>query len=87
MFLMSTIQNPNDNTVKILSQIPFLTPAFMMIRIPVQRPEWWEIALSITTLVLTIIIVIKISSKIFRLAMLMYGKRPTLKEIVRLVRS
>src|SRR5579883_2520011 len=86
MFLINETQNPNDLTMKILSQIPLFTPAFMMIRIPVQSPEWWEIALSLTTLILTIAIVIKISSKIFRLAMLMYGKRPTLKEIVRLAR-
>ena len=87
MFIMSALQNPNDKLLVILSQIPLLTPSFMMIRIPNQLPELWEIALSITTLLLTIALVIKVSSKVFRIAMLMYGKRPTLKEIVRFARE
>jgi ABC-2 type transport system permease protein len=87
VFIFSAMQNPQDNLLRILSQIPILTPSFMLMRLAVQPPAWWEIALSLCTLTGSIAVVVVVASKVFRIAMLMYGKRPTIGEIIRLARS
>ena len=87
VFIFSAAQNPNDTLVRVLSYIPLLTPSFMMIRIPVKMPAWWEIVGTMILLPATIAVIVMIASKVFRIAMLMYGKRPTLKELVRLARG
>ncbi len=87
VFIMSAMQNPQDTLLRVLSQIPILTPSFMLMRIAVQAPAWWEIALSIATQLASIAVVVVVAGKIFRIAMLMYGKRPTLAELFRLARS
>ena len=86
-FIISAMQNPNDTVLRVLSQFPLFTPTFMLMRIPIHRPEWWELLLSIATMLLTIAGVVAVSGKVFRIAMLMYGKRPTLKELIRLART
>jgi len=46
-------------------------------------PQPWEIALSIALILVTIFIVLSISSRIYRVGILMYGKKPNLPEILR----
>ncbi len=53
----------------------------MAMRISIQMPPLWEIALSLTLLLLATVIVTYFSAKVFRVAILVYGKRPTLPEI------
>ena len=73
--------NPDSAMVKILSQIPLLTPTMMALRFSIQTPEWWEIALSIVSLSLTIYGLMWIASKVFRIGILVTGKKPNFKEI------
>jgi ABC-2 type transport system permease protein len=54
----------------------------MLLRIKVMTPPVWEIILSTLILILSIYLTIMITSKIFRIGILSYGKRPTLKELV-----
>jgi ABC-2 type transport system permease protein len=77
------MQNPNSVMTKVLSQIPLFTPAFMALRFAIQRPEWWEIGLSLVTLSISIVVMMWAASKIFRIGILITGKRPTYKEMVR----
>ena len=70
----------------ILSEIPFFAPVLMPLRVSLQTPPMWQMALSIGLLFLSIVAVIYFSAKIYRVGILMYGKRPTLPELVRWLR-
>jgi ABC-2 type transport system permease protein len=79
----------NDSTSRasvILSEIPFFSPVLMPLRVSLQVPPAWQIALSIGILFLSIVAVVYCSAKIYRVGILMYGKRPTLPEMVRWLR-
>ncbi len=79
--------NPDSLIVKILSQIPFVAPTMMIMRFSVQMPEWWEIGLSIFTLLITIWLLMWMAAKIFRIGILITGKRPNFKEIISWMRT
>ena len=78
---------PDGTFSRVLSLFPFTSPLLMFMRISVQPPPAWEIALSIVLLLLTIWGVAWFAGRIYRVGILMYGKRPTLPEIVRWVRE
>jgi len=83
IFMMPVIQQPHSTLATVLSLIPFCTPLLMYIRIVVETPPAWQIALSLVLLLGTIYGMLSICSRIYRVGILMYGKRPTLPEIVR----
>jgi ABC-2 type transport system permease protein len=80
-------QSPNNPILVFLTMIPFLTPQMMFIRLPIMTPPSWEIALSLGILVLSIIAITWAAAKIFRVGILLTGKRPGLDEILRWLRS
>jgi ABC-2 type transport system permease protein len=80
------IKNPTADLSKIISLIPLFSPITMFTRIAVQMPPFSEILLSIVILILTIIFLIWLAGKIFRVGILMYGKRPTLPELINWIR-
>ncbi len=80
-FAVPLMFNPDSLMVKVMSQIPLLSPTMMALRFSIQTPEWWEIALSLTTMVLTIYGLMWIAGKVFRIGILITGKKPDLKEI------
>jgi ABC-2 type transport system permease protein len=79
-------QNPSAGWVTILSLIPFFTPTLMMMRISFLPPPAWQLAASYAIMVASVIVMGWLAAKIFRVGILMYGKRPTLPELVRWVR-
>ncbi|MGE0103723.1 MAG: ABC transporter permease [Blastocatellales bacterium] len=83
--MVSTLvmRNPNGTASVVLSLIPFFSPVLMFLRIGLQMPPWWQIILSIVLLIATIVGVIWVAARIYRVGVLMYGKRPTLPEIAR----
>jgi ABC-2 type transport system permease protein len=87
MIVMPVMQNPGSLLVKILSYIPILTPSVMALRIAVQMPAWWEIVATIGLMVVSSIFMMWAAGKIFRIAILVYGKRPTIPELIRWVRA
>jgi len=86
VFAWTVIRNPSAPLSIALSMIPFCSPLLMFMRIMVQQPPWWQIALSIGILLATIYALLWICSRIYRVGILMYGKRPTLPEIVKWVK-
>lgn len=78
---MPVIQNPDFIITKIFSYIPLTIPTVMVLRLNVQNVSNFEILLTILILLLSIIISIKISAKIFRIGILSYGNKLSLKEI------
>ena len=65
-----------------LSIIPFTSPIAMMVRLPYGVPEW-QLALSIALLILGFVGTVWMASRIYRVGILMYGKKPSLKEMIK----
>lgn len=72
---------PNSMLMKISSFIPFFSPTTVIVRIGVGDIATWEIWVSILILVVSILVFGWLSAKIYRTGVLMYGKRPTIKEL------
>ena len=81
------LQNPGAGWIRILTFIPFLTPTMMALRIPVQTPPAGEILASVVLMILSIYAAMWCAGRIFRIAILSTGKRPSLREIIRWVRT
>lgn len=86
MLMMFVIRSPDSSVSVILSLIPFFAPILMLLRISVLLPPFPQIAASIVLLILTTVLMIWISAKIYRVGILMYGKRPNVAEIVKWMR-
>jgi len=86
MIMIYIIGNPDSTAAIILSMIPFFSPIIMFMRISVLMPPAWEIGLAVLILILSIIGMIWLTGKIYRVGILMYGKRPTLPELVKWIR-
>jgi len=80
------IENPDTQMSVVLSLIPFFAPMTMFARIVVLTPPAWEIALCLALLVATIVGTIWLVGRIFRVGVLMYGKRPSLPEVIKWIR-
>ena len=70
-----------------LSQVPFLSPFMMLSRISNDQVELWEVLLSIGLLVLMIVAALWIAARIYRAGVLLYGQRPGVRAVWRLMRS
>jgi len=77
-----SMQNPDGPLAYWTSLFPLSSPIVMMIRLPFDIP-WWQKIVSIGLLYLTAILMIKLTGKIYRIGILMYGKKPNLKELIR----
>ena len=87
MFSLGAVVNSPDGTfATVLSLIPFCTPLLMYMRISLGHPSALQIGASIVLMMATIYAVLWVASRIYRVGILMYGKRPTLPEIVRWLR-
>ena len=85
-FLIPIINDPDSTLAVVLSMIPPLTPMLMMLRIAVKMPPLWQI---LTAYVLTsafIVFLIWVCARIYRIGILMYGKKPTFQELWRWIR-
>lgn len=84
---ISALNNPDAPYIEILSFIPFFTPIVMFARIIVSEPSIYSIIISVLLSVGFIVLMTILAAKIFRIGILMTGKRPTLPEFLRWVRS
>ncbi len=80
------LREPSSNLSVVLSEIPFFAPILMLLRISSQMPPFWQIALSMMLLVLTAAGVTYFAARIYRVGILMYGKRPSVVEMFRWLR-
>lgn len=83
---MAVMQNPDGSFATIFSMIPFFAPILMFMRINILMPPAWQIALSVAILVASIYGSGLLAAKIFRVGILMYGKRPDVREILKWLR-
>jgi ABC-2 type transport system permease protein len=86
-FMPLIMEHPENVVVKILTFIPITAPITVMVRVGLSEIPLWELAVSIGLLILTIFACFTLATKLFRTYLLMYGKRPNLKEIFRSLRQ
>lgn len=80
------IRDPNGSASVALSMVPFFAPTLMMLRVAVSSPPLWQPLLSIAIMILSIIGAVWLAGRIYRVCILMYGKRPSIAELGRWIR-
>jgi ABC-2 type transport system permease protein len=78
--------NPDAAWVKVISYIPFWTPTTMLMRIGMGSVAWWEIGLTVGLMLAAISLCAVVSARIYRFGVLMYGQKPGLRQLVKLMR-
>jgi ABC-2 type transport system permease protein len=81
MIMYPVINDPNSRMATVLSLIPTFTPLLMPLRIAVDMPPLWQLALAYALTITFVIVMVWFCSKIYRVGILMYGKKPTFQEI------
>ncbi len=83
LMLFSIIKDPDSTLSRIVSLIPFCSPLLMNFRVSIGNPQPWELILSFVLMAATILAILWFASRIYRVGILMYGKKPNLPEILR----
>jgi ABC-2 type transport system permease protein len=86
-FVFPIIRSPNSSLAFWASMFPFLAPITMMVRITTETPPVWQILLSLGIGFATVVALVWLASRIYRVGMLMYGKKATIPEVWRWVRQ
>ncbi|WP_034057214.1 ABC transporter permease [Lacinutrix jangbogonensis] len=81
----TVIEDPHGTVATVFSFIPFTSPVVMLMRIPFGVPIWQQI-LSLLILIGTFMFTIWMASKIYRVGILMYGKKPTYRELLKWIK-
>ena len=77
-----SVQNPDGPLAFWTSMIPLTSPIVIMVRVPFGVP-WWQMLLSVALLAITVLLIVKLAAKIYRVGILMYGKKPSYVEIIK----
>jgi len=80
------VNNPNSTLATVLSMIPPLTPMVMFFRVTLSPVPAWQVILASGIMIVSIFAVAWFAGKVYRVGILMYGKKPTVPEIVRWMR-
>jgi ABC-2 type transport system permease protein len=86
-FSFAVIRDPNSALAFWASVIPFVAPMTMPVRIVTEMPPLWQILTSIIVNSLTIAGLVWLASRVYRVGMLMYGKRATIPEVWKWIRQ
>ena len=81
MLMFGLFRVPDSTLTIVLSHVPFFSPLIMFMRISVLTPPLWEILINIAVMIATIVGANLVMGKIYKIGILMYGKRPTLREL------
>ena len=85
LLMMAVMNDPDSSLAFWCSLVPFTSPVVMMARIPYDVP-WWQVALSLAILYASFVGMVWFAAKIYRVGIFMYGKKPTLRELIRWIR-
>ena len=86
LMLVSVIKSPDSPLSRIVSLIPFCSPLLMDLRLSIGSPQPWEVILSFVLMAVTALAILWVSSRVYRVGILMYGKKPNLPEILRWIK-
>jgi ABC-2 type transport system permease protein len=79
--------SPDSELVRWLAYVPFFTPMLMFIRVALGTFSLWEPLLAILVMLASIVFFTWVAAKVYRIGVLMYGKRPSIREMARLLRA
>jgi ABC-2 type transport system permease protein len=79
---VAAINSPNSTIATWGSIIPFTSSIVMPVRLPLD-PPWWQILLSVVLLILSVLLFVWIAARIYRVGILMYGKKASFKELAK----
>jgi ABC-2 type transport system permease protein len=83
VFINPILINPTGRLATVMSLLPFSAPIIMPLRLALGSVPWYELAGSLVGLALACVAAVWIAARIYRVGLLMYGKRPTLREMGR----
>jgi len=86
VFATVIIRDPNSSLAFWLSMFPLTSPIIMFVRVSVSMPPVWQIALSMAISVASLYGLVWLTSRIYRVGILMYGKRPSVGEVLKWIR-
>ncbi|PYT07364.1 MAG: hypothetical protein DMF49_08375 [Acidobacteria bacterium] len=87
LFLPLIIDAPNGVAARVLSLMPLTAPVSLMLRVGAGAVPWWEVTLSLVLLAGSIWLALRLAVRVFRTAILLYGKRPGFFEVLRWLRE
>lgn len=87
LFIFEVMSNPDSTMSVVLSLIPFFTPILMIVRIAATEVPVWQIILSVVLLLGTFFGTLWLASRIYRVGILMYGKKPSFKDITKWIKG
>jgi ABC-2 type transport system permease protein len=86
IFMTPILTNPSSVISRVMTLLPFSAPILMPLRMIVGSVPWYEVAASLAGVALAGLVAVWISARIYRVGLLMYGKRPSISELARWVR-
>jgi ABC-2 type transport system permease protein len=86
IFMTPIMTNPGSGLARMMSLLPFSAPILMPLRMTLISVPWYEVTFAIAGLTLACLAAIWISARIYRVGLLMYGKKPNFAELARWVR-
>ncbi len=86
IFMQGVVENPGSTLAVVLSLVPFTSPISMVVRVAVTEVPLWETALSFVLLFATFLGSVWLAARIYRVGILMYGKKASLKDLARWIR-
>lgn len=86
LFISVVMTNPDSTVSVILSLVPFFTPILMIVRVAATQVPFWQVSLSVVLMIATFFGCIWVASRIYRVGILMYGKKPSIKDLIKWIR-
>jgi ABC-2 type transport system permease protein len=84
--ILAVTNDPRSPTAAVLTNVPFWSPMLMPLRFFMGGATMGQVAVSLGVLVVATIVVARVAAKIYRVGILMYGKRPSMRELIRWLR-
>ncbi len=86
IFMGPILTNPGSSLARTMTLLPFSAPILMPLRMSLVTVPWYEVAASLGGVAIACVLSIWLSARIYRVGLLMYGKRPSFRELARWVR-
>lgn len=87
LLLTPVLLEPNGVLSRVVTMIPFTAPILMPVRMSLTSVPWFEVLGSIAIMLLTCLAAIWVAARIYRVGVLMYGKKPSMSEVARWIRA
>lgn len=87
MVLVNIVSNPDGTLALVMSMIPLFSPIIMVVRMAATNVPHWQVLVSLLLLVGAFLLAVWFSSRIYRIGILSYGKKPSFKDLARWLRT